>query len=65
LPWPTRHLKGAGYDLPVIRPLFEEYVKSFGLEDRIKFVPGDFFKDRLPEADVLMMGHILHDLPSN
>jgi hypothetical protein len=56
-----RHLTGGGFDLPVIRPVFEEYVRSFGLEDRLRFVPGDFFKDRLPEADVLVMGHILHD----
>ena len=25
------------------------------------FVPGDFFKDELPQADVILMGHILHD----
>jgi O-methyltransferase domain len=36
-------------------------VKSFGLEKRLKFVAGDFFKEPLPAADVLIMGHILHD----
>ena len=25
------------------------------------FVPGDFFKESLPQADVIIMGHILHD----
>jgi hypothetical protein len=55
------HLKGAGYDLPVVGPIFEEYVRSFGLSDRIRFEPGNFFTDPLPEADVLVMGHILHD----
>jgi hypothetical protein len=55
------HLTGGGYDLPVIRPVFEEYVSSHGLADRLRFYPGDFFNDPLPEVDVLVMGHILHD----
>src|SRR5438093_816572 len=29
--------------------------------DRLRFQPGDFFRDPLPPADVLVMGHILHD----
>lgn len=55
------HLTGGGFDLPVTGPIFEEYVASFGLSDRFKFIPGDFFTDDLPPADVLSMGHILHD----
>ncbi len=55
------HITGGGFDLPVTGPIFEEYVASFGLEDRFKFIPGDFFADDLPSADVLSMGHILHD----
>ena len=55
------HVTGGGFDLPVTGPLFEEYVASFGLSDRFKFIPGDFFTDDLPSADVLSMGHILHD----
>jgi uncharacterized protein YijF (DUF1287 family) len=27
----------------------------------LRFHAGDFFRDPLPEADVLIMGHILHD----
>ena len=27
----------------------------------MKFVAGDFFKEPLPKADVVLMGHILHD----
>ena len=34
---------------------------SFRLGDRLRFSPGDFFSDPLPAADVLLMGHILHD----
>ncbi len=55
------HIKGSGFDLPPTGPIFEEYIQSFGLNDRLKFIPGDFFKDPLPKADVLTMGHILHD----
>ena len=55
------HLSGAGMDLPVVGPIFESYVRAKGLADRLRFHPGDFFKDALPKADVLIMGHILHD----
>lgn len=55
------HLTGGNFDLPVVGPVFEEYVSSFGLQQRLRFHPGDFFKDQLPQADVLVMGHILHD----
>ena len=55
------HLTGGGFDLPVVQPIFEEYVASFNLSDRLRFYPGDFFADPLPQADVLVMGHILHD----
>ena len=34
---------------------------QFGLADRLRFTGGDFFADPLPQADVLVMGHILHD----
>jgi len=55
------HLTGGGFDLPVVQPIFEEYVALFNLSDRLRFYPGDFFADPLPQADVLVMGHILHD----
>ena len=55
------HLKGIGYDLPVARPVFEEYIAGLGLADRVSFQEGDFFKDEMPEVDVILMGHILHD----
>jgi hypothetical protein len=32
-----------------------------GVADRLTFHPGDFFADPLPGADVIIMGHILHD----
>ena len=55
------HLVGGGFDLPPIRPVFDAYIDRHGLADRLSFNPGDFFADPLPNADVLIMGHILHD----
>jgi hypothetical protein len=55
------HLTGTNWDLPVVGPVFEEYVASHGLGDRLRFQPGDFFNEPLSSADVITMGHILHD----
>ncbi len=55
------HLKGSGLDLPEVGPIFEEYVKTCGIADRVAFAPCDFFKQDIPTADVVLMGHILHD----
>ena len=55
------HLTGVGADLPVVRPVFEKYVAANGLSDRVKFAELDFFRQPLPSADVILMGHILHD----
>jgi hypothetical protein len=55
------HLAGGGFDLPPVRSEFEAYVARHGLTDRLRFYPGDFMRDPLPAADVLVMGHILHD----
>jgi hypothetical protein len=54
------HLHGTGFDLPVVEPIFTDYVESFGLDDRLRFAAGDFFKDPLPTADVLSFGHVFH-----
>ena len=56
-----RHLVGGGFDLPGLRSAFENYVRGHGLSSRLAFLPGDFFTDPLPEADVLIMGRVLHD----
>lgn len=55
------HLTGGNFDLPAVGPIFEKYVSRHSLHDRLRFHPGDFFNDALPSADVLVMGHILHD----
>jgi len=55
------HLTGIGFDLEPVRPIFDEYVARHGLSERLRFAAGDFFRDPLPHAEVLIMGHILHD----
>jgi SAM-dependent methyltransferase len=55
------HLNGIVFDLPMVKTISEEYIRSFGLAKRVRFVTGDFFKDPLPKVDVIIMGHILHD----
>jgi ubiquinone/menaquinone biosynthesis C-methylase UbiE len=55
------HLRVQGFDLPEVAPIFEEYVAQTGVADRVTFTSGSFFDDDLPTADVVMMGHILHD----
>lgn len=55
------HLTGTGFDLPEVEPIFAEYIAANGLSGRVQFAAGDFFNGAVPPADVIMMGHILHD----
>jgi O-methyltransferase domain/Dimerisation domain len=55
------HLSGIGFDLPQVQPVFEAFVADHGLSDRVQFKAGNFFEDAMPTADVIVMGHILHD----
>ncbi len=54
-------LQGIGFDLPVVEPAFSRYVARHQLETRIRFAAGDFHRDPLPKADILVLGHVLHD----
>ena len=55
------HLHGTAFDLPEVAPIFEEYAAAAGVAGRLSFIPGSFFDRDLPKAEVVMMGHILHD----
>ncbi len=59
----TRHprLSAGVFDLPQVEPFFTEHMAGLGLSERLTFHAGDFFKDPLPAADVLIIGHVLHD----
>jgi precorrin-6B methylase 2 len=54
------HLRGIGFDLPEVKPVFDEYVAKMNLSHRLSFTGGDAFKDELPQADVIVLGHMLH-----
>ena len=60
------HISGGGFDLPPIRPVFDDYVQRHNLAKRLQFYAGDFLNEPLPEAQVLIMGRVLHnwDLPT-
>ncbi len=55
------HLRAVGFDLPKVKKYFDGFVGEHGMSDRVSFRAGNFFEDPLPDADVLVMGHILHD----
>ncbi|MEU0183966.1 methyltransferase [Streptomyces sp. NPDC006207] len=54
-------MTGTVFELPPVRPVFDEFAAAHGLTDRLSFHSGDFFSDPLPPADVYVMGQILHD----
>jgi hypothetical protein len=55
------HISGIGFDLAEVGPIFEDYLAANRLSSRVEFREGSFFDSPLPKADVVMMGHILHD----
>lgn len=55
------HLSGIGFDLAEVGPIFEEYAERNGVAGRLRFLSGNFMEQPLPKADVITMGHILHD----
>jgi len=55
------HLQCVSFDLPPVEPVARKHIEAAGLSDRIATASGDFFRDPLPQADVITMGMILHD----
>jgi hypothetical protein len=54
-------IRGGGFDLAPLQPLFETYVAKHDVADRLRFFAGDFFVDAFPSADVLVLGRVLHN----
>lgn len=55
-------MRGTIFDLAAVEPVAQEKLQAAGLEGRLRFVCGDFFRDALPrDADMIALGHILHD----
>jgi len=55
------HMECITFDLPPVGPFAEENIRAMGLSERVTIQSGDFFKDDIPEVDVITMGNILHD----
>ncbi|MGC5021017.1 methyltransferase [Micromonospora sp. DT47] len=55
------NLTGHVFDLPQMEPFFDEQAAEKSLTDRLTFHGGSFFTDPLPTADIVVMGHVLHD----
>ena len=55
------HLQFISFDLPPVEPIARKHIAAAGLSGRISTATGDFFKDPLPQADVITLGMILHD----
>jgi precorrin-6B methylase 2 len=58
------HLKCISYDLPEVASVAKEYINQHGLTQRVEVASGDFFEN-IPNADVVVMGNILHDWSEN
>ncbi|MEV0275032.1 methyltransferase [Streptomyces sp. NPDC050610] len=58
------HLTGHVMDLAQAEPLFDELMAERGTAGEVTFHPGDFFADEMPSADVVVLGHVLHDWSS-
>ncbi|HEY8374615.1 MAG TPA: methyltransferase [Pseudonocardiaceae bacterium] len=55
------HLEGHVFDLPAMEPFFDELVAQYGLTGKVTFHGGSFFEKDLPNADIVILGHVLHD----
>ncbi|XP_012560222.2 tetracenomycin polyketide synthesis 8-O-methyl transferase TcmO [Hydra vulgaris] len=54
------HMSCISWDLPPVTPIANEVIENYQLQDRVKTICGDFFKDEFPKADIITMGNILH-----
>jgi hypothetical protein len=54
------NMKGILFDMEHVISGAAEMLRSFGVEDRVETVSGDFFAE-VPAADAYIMKHIIHD----
>ncbi|GAA2273914.1 methyltransferase [Kitasatospora cystarginea] len=55
------HLRATVFDLPELASSCADHAAELGVTERVRFHAGDFFTDLLPRADVLILGHVLHN----
>ena len=54
-------IRCTSFDLPEVEPIARKAIAAAGMSDRVRTASGNFFVDRLPKAEVITMGMILHD----
>ena len=47
------------YDLPMVVAAAPKFNKT--MPQNLTFAAGDFFKDELPEAELYILSHVIHD----
>ena len=56
------HLRGIITDMAPVCAIASEYIEANGISGRFTAVPADLFEGNYPQgADVILLGHILHD----
>jgi len=55
------HMSAISVDLPVVEPIAKRAIAATDVRERVTTASVDFFSEPLPKADVVTMGHILHD----
>ncbi|MEU6788776.1 methyltransferase [Nonomuraea angiospora] len=56
-------LRAVVFDLPTAGPYVAEAGRSHGVADRLGFAAGDFFRDPLPDGDVIALGYVMSNWP--
>jgi predicted O-methyltransferase YrrM len=59
----VRDLQGVVLDLEPICEVAQEFIKQYGLQDRIRTHVADMWNDPFPEADLHFYSNIFHDWP--
>ncbi len=55
------HMQCITFDLPDVEHVAKKWISNFGVNDHVKTMSGDFFRDEFPKVDIITMGNILHD----
>ena len=55
------HMQCMTFDLPEVEKCATACIEKYKVQDKVKVMSGDFFKDPIPKVDVITMGNILHD----
>jgi hypothetical protein len=57
----NRKLRGTVFDLPRCAEAASKHLRQIGVDDRVEFVAGDFFKSVPAVADAIILKSIIHD----